>query len=446
MAAGHRALPLVAFALAVALGACAPHRDLYPRLDDLARNGRYLEAAKLVESSKDTYSERNEVLFNMDRGVFYHYAGDFAKSNEAFEQAERRIDELFTESITGHVVAFAVNDNTLPYSGEDFERVIINIYRALNYAQLGQIEAALVEARKVDQKLDLINRQYEPDKRNVYKEDAFARFLMGVFYQIGGSRDDLNDAFISDRLALGIYEKDFSKNYGVYPPIALKSNYVTSAAFMGGEELETAQRQFPTIPPLRPAEKQGKGQLYFIHFAGRGPVKVENAILAHMPDGYLMKIAFPGYVRSPYVISGSRVEIGGGPAITLDVGEPIGPIAFKNLDNRKTRIAAKAIARATTKYLATKALTGGRRRDDMAGALLGLAANVAAVATEQADLRAWQTLPDRILVGRVWLEPGRHRVRVIYTGSGGGVVSTRELGEIEVKPGATRFVLLHTNS
>ena len=72
--------------------------------------------------------------------------------------AEQRIDDLYTESLAGHVGAFLINENTLPYRGEDFEGVMINFYRALNYIQLGNVDEAMVEARKVKEKLLVINR------------------------------------------------------------------------------------------------------------------------------------------------------------------------------------------------------------------------------------------------------------------------------------------------
>jgi len=447
----RRAFPWRAAALACGLAlvlaaGCTPHRELYPRLDGLARAGKYAEAAQLVEKNRETYGERNEVLYNLDRGVFLHYAGEYRKSNQAFEAAERRLDELFTRSVSGEVGAFLSNDNTLPYRGEDYEAVVVNIYRALNYVMLGQKDEALVEARKVDLKLDLINRAYAPGEKNVYKEDAFARYLMGVLYEQGGTRDDLNDAYISNRLAASIYEKDFARHYSVDVPDTLKVNLLTTARFMGREELERARQKFPNVPLLEPELKREQGELYFVHYAGRAPDKVEDAIMAHMPDGYLLRIAFPRYRRRSYLVTGSRVVVNGSVAARLEEAEPIGDIAIQSLANRKGRIQAKAIARATTKYLATRAASQAARRDsELAGALTFLAGNVASAVSEQADLRAWETLPDRILMGRVLLAPGTYRIQVQFTGAG-GVVSTRDLGQVQVEAGRTRFFILHTNS
>lgn len=433
-------------ALALALAACSPHRALYPRIDQLSSEGQYVQAASLVEHNKDEYGARNSVLYNLDRGVLYTYAGDYKKSNEAFAAAEHRMDDLYTQSISRNVAAFAVNDNTLPYRGEDFEQVIVNVYRAINYVQLGRIDDALVEARKVNLKLERINDQYPEGKKNVYKEDAFARMLAGVLYEMGGTFDDINDAYISDKLAANAYAKDFAPDYGVTAPTLLQRNLLTTAQAMGHEELNAAEKRFPGTP-LIPLQRLAKeGQLYFIHFAGRSPVKVEDDIRAVMPDGHLLKIAFPRYKRVYYLINGSRVLADGQPAITLQEAQPIGSIAIENLANRRGRIAAKAIARATAKYMASRELQERARRQGGPGAelLAFVAGTVYTEASEQADLRSWQTLPDRVLIGRVLLPPGRHHLQVQYTTGGGSVVATRDLGQVNVAAGETRFFILHT--
>jgi hypothetical protein len=432
---------------ALAAGGCSPHRELYIDLEKLAAAGKYEQAAQVVQKAKSEYGERNEVLWNMDLAVFYTYAGQYDLSNQALERAERRIDALFTESISGNVAAFISNDNTLPYKGEDFESVVVNIYRALNYAGLGKLESALVEARKVDQKLNHINSQYAPSEKNAYKEDAFARLLMGAFYEAGGSRSDLNDAFISNRLATGIYDKEFQPIFQAAAPDVLRSNLITTAEFMGREELEQSKAKYANTPFISLDDKKKQGQVYFVHFAGRAPVKVEENVAQIMPDGNVFKIAFPKYSRAPSVINGSRVLVDGQVSTQLQVGHPTASIAIRSLEDRMGRIRAKAIARAVTKYMAGKALRDSQNRESAGRQLLAFAAAAAYnIASEQADLRAWQTLPSDILIGRVLLPPGKHKLAVQYLTAGGAVVATKDFGELEVPAGGTKFIVFHTNN
>ena len=186
--------------LALLLLSCGPSGRYYTKVDRYLAEGEYDRADSLIEKNQGEYGATNSVLYDMDRAMTLHLAGRYAGSNRHLESAERRIDDLYTQSVTSHAGAMLTNDNTLPYEGEDYEKVFINVIGALNYVYLGQWDDALVEARKVDHKLNVLNDRY--DKKNVYKEDAFARYLSGILYE---GRGEWNDAFISYRKAYETY-------------------------------------------------------------------------------------------------------------------------------------------------------------------------------------------------------------------------------------------------
>src|SRR5215510_9097220 len=100
----------LAFLALLLLAGCSAHREIYPELEKLAAAGKYAQAAEVVVKAKDAYGATNEVLWNMDLGVLYTYAGKYELSNQAFERAEKRIDALFTESVSGNIGAFISND------------------------------------------------------------------------------------------------------------------------------------------------------------------------------------------------------------------------------------------------------------------------------------------------------------------------------------------------
>lgn len=455
LAAAHRSaarllagtLHLAVVLLALGAASCSSFRELYPKVDALAASGQYDQAAALISKFKDEYGARNAVLYHLDMGTMLHYAGKWKESNDHFAAAEQRMDELYTESITGNVGAFIVNDNTLPYRGEDFEQVIVDLYQALNWIQLGNLENALVFSRKVDQKLDFINRQYDVDKKNVYKEDAFARLLTGTLWEASGGTEGLNNAYISYNTAWGVYDQDFSRNYQVRAPAVLGPDLLTTAMFMGSDELALAKRRYANIDPMSPQDIRAKyGQLFVVHYAGRSPVKVESGFQGTYGTLYV-KVVFPEYRRVPYTITGSQVLMDGRIADRLDPADPIGSIAITNLQNREARIKTKAIARAGAKLAANLALQKAARDKggDAAGLFAAVLGGVATAATEQADLRCWQTLPDRILFGRVLMPPGKHHIAAqLLTGSG-AVAATKDFGEMEVPPGQVKFILLQSN-
>jgi hypothetical protein len=444
-----RPAPFSLLLLGLFLFSCAPSIKHYPQINQYLISQDYDSAYKLVQERKKTYAKRNAVLYYLDEGMISHLAGRYKDSNQSLSQAESIMEELYTKSISKQAASFLISDNTIPYRGEDFERAMVNLFMALNYVGLGSWEDALVEARKVDNKLSVINSQYEVEKRNVYKEDGFIRFLMGALYEAGG---EINDAFISYRKAEEIYRSDYLPNYGVRPPTFLIANLLTSAHAMGfNEEMAEIQRQYPDLASIGSADKMEMAEIFFIHYNGLGPEKVEKHLLVPMPDKFIVKIAYPVFRKRSYRISHGEITLrnwGSGrsyrfPTVLM---ENIASIAITNLKNRINRIKAKAIARATIKYLASKGAEEVAK--DQGGELLGLlvkaTANVASHVTEQADVRQWRLLPAEIRVGRTVIPAGEYSGKIEFVDSGGSFISSREIALFSVKEEEKRFFIHRT--
>ena len=93
------------------------------------------------------------------------------------------------------------------YAGEDHELVLMHYFKALNFLRMNQFDEALVECRRINNKLNLLNDRYEK-KKNRYRRDAFALNLMGIAYEASG---DVNNAFIAYRNAYEAYDEDYTK-------------------------------------------------------------------------------------------------------------------------------------------------------------------------------------------------------------------------------------------
>jgi len=428
---------------------CAAKVKHYPVINQHLSNQNYEQALKVIKDNKDAYPKRNAALYYMEEGILAHFALHYKESNKSLSRAEQIMDDLYTRSISKQTASFLINDNTIPYRGEDFESAMVNLFMALNYTGLGLRDEALVEARKVDNKLNIINSRYSKDKKNVYKEDAFIRFLMGVLYE--GDGED-NDAFISYRKAEEIYRTDYRQNYGVSPPVLLIENLLSSAKAMDFiEELTEIQGQYSGVTFIAPAKKKAMAEIYLIHYNGLGPEKVENRWIVPLPDGYIVKIAHPKFKKRYYQIVRSVTTLknltsGVSYEFSTFLMENIGSIAVKNLENRIGRIKAKAIARATTKYLATKVVSKKVKEKEgkLAGLLVQVAGNITSAATEQADIRHWRLLPAEIRVGKIAVQPGEYEGRISFVNASGATITSREIERFTVERGEKRFFTYRT--
>jgi hypothetical protein len=431
--------------------ACAPQMRMYPAIDQLMAASDFASAIELVEKNREQYGKRDYLIYLMDQAILAHYAGNYAKSAKILREAGQEFEERYTESITKCGATWLVNDLAADYRGEDFESVMISLFNAINYAKLGEMAGALVEARRVDNRLNLINSKYDKDKKNVYKEDGFARFLMGILYEAGGTSQDLNDAYISYKKAYKIYKDDFSLNYGAPPPPSLKENLLSVAAFMGIEEWADWKRSLPGVNFWTLEQREKEAEVYVIHYNGKAPVKVEETIIVPLPDGHVIKIAFPRYEERPRNICSSVIcaSTGAGKPIYRSrsvLAEHIGRIAMKNLENRKVRVKAKAVARAAAKYVSGKTVSDKirKRQGDMAGLFADILTTAVAVATEQADLRCWRTLPAEIRVAKLVVKPGDYRITAECLGRRGSVVRRLDAGRYTLEAGDKRFIIFHT--
>jgi len=428
------------FILAFIFSSCATSPMIQPQINSLVVAEQFDYALKLLENNEQSYGSNNRLLYLLDYGLVLHYAGRYQESIMVFEQAKMEFDKMITVSLSRQAGTWLMNDNTAPYRGEDFERVMINVFQALNFAALNKFEEALVEARNADSKLSLFNRQYERDQKNVYKEDAFARLLMGIMYEAVGTRADLNDAHISYAKAVKIYEEDYELFYGIPTPRILKENILATAKFMGSEEYDYFGKKFEGTPFVSLSEKQHKAELYLIQYHGYSPVKHQTAIPIPLPGGYLTKFTFPKYeVRKNPHVEGVFKAVGQNEVsidFDLEKGEDLSAIAIQNLDNRKVRVIAKAALRAFGKYSVERIQENhieGKYGKDTAK-WFRYVSSLYNIHSEQADLRSWQTLPAGIRLSRIIVDPGEY-----------GIFFNENLLEhVRCKPGEKRFIVVRT--
>ncbi len=428
---------------AVVLTACAgPSRSYRTGLNARLAAYDYAGAQAEIEGAKSSeYGEKNAVLYYLDRGMVLHDAAKYEESDRDLETAEGRMEDLFTRSVSRGAGTFLLNDNTTKYSGEVFERALLNAFRALNFVFLGNTDEALVEARKVTAYLARFNEFMQG--KSGYKDSAFAQYLSGMLFEQSGSRDD---ARISYKAAEAAF-KDYAADYG------------------------TPEPQFK-IPPYSKLEKLGLGEIVFLHYNGPAPMKISRtfqvawneAMLAvnqsgkDEPDaarfrnavnagilGDAITVAYPEYVQDPYTIAGSRIAAGGAETDSLLI-EDISGIARQCLEEKNAAIRLRAIARAAIKFVLARAASA--EVEKRAGAGLGLLAKMitsaAGAATETADTRGWTTLPAQIRMARLAVAPGRQDVTITFTDRAGNPTGNIIFRDVEVIKGRRTYLQYRT--
>lgn len=443
---GYFILPLL---FGGVLSACGPNLNHYRKLNEQLVAQNYEAALEYQRKGKNDYAKRDRLLYYLDEGLLAHYADHYDESNASLLKAERIMADLYTRSVSKEAMSFLINDTANDYRGEDFEAALVNLFLAINYVQLGQLDEALVEARKVDSKLNTFNDQYPAGKKNIYKEDAFIRYLMGILYAASG---EVNDAFISFRKAEHIYRKDYKPNYGVSPPATLIEDLLWSAAEMDFQgEYSRFRKMYPEIATSFKEKTSDEALVYFIQYNGKGAEKVERSIFVPMPDKYMVKLAYPEFIRPAYNVTGVQISLTNMGNKKLyqtysHVMENISAIAEKNLKNRIGRIMAKTVARVTAKYLAAKAAEKKALKDgdkDLAK-IIKYTFQTYMIAFEIADIRHWRLLPAEIQVGRARLPPGRYEGTIQLLSRNGNTITSQPVAPFSLAKGETKIVTFRT--
>jgi hypothetical protein len=374
---------------------------------------------------------RDRLLGALDRGVVLHTLGRAEESNAAFAEAEQIFRETDVTDISDVTTSFLINDYQLEYKGEDFERVLVHPFKALNYLALGKPDEALVECRAANELLVEIQEKYET--KSVYSEDAFARYLSGIIFESEGNR---NDALVAYRLALSAFEKH-GASYGTPLPPSLASSLLRLAEAQGLDGLEAEFRaRWPEAARTPYAARREMGEFVLVLENGPAPVK-EEARFDVAVDDEIFSIAFPVYKEIPPRAACAVFRVGDASARTEIAGN-VAAIAVKDLEDRYHRVVAKAIARLAVKHAEVAEL---KKKNTILGYLLNFVNTV----NERADLRSWETLPANFQIARIAVPPGSYEnVEMDLVSPRGDVLETVGLGAWEVGPGETRFLHFRT--
>lgn len=417
------------FLFVLLISSCATYYQKAAEFNSSIESGNIEKAKKLLDKDEKSQDGKNRLLYFMNKGTVEMLSGNYTKSNEYFNEADIIIED-FQKKIGTQALALISNPMATEYGGEDFERVLIHYYKAMNYIQLGQKEDAIIECRRINLKIQQLNDKYT--KKNKYSEDAFGLNLMGIIYESAG---ETNDAFISYRNAIESYEKIYVPQFKTEIPLQLKKDVIRTAYEMGfDEEGRLFEEKFKLKNEPR---NKNNGELIFFWNNGLGPVKAENSInfsILKGQGGYVtfvneewginipfplpegkstnsalgdlefIRVAFPKYVeRKPYYTHAS-IEANA-QVYNLEVAEDINAIAFKSLQDRMLREMANSLFRLATKKAAEYA---ARDQNQNVGSLVGIVNAI----TEKADTRNWQTLPNTISYSRISLPPGAQEIKL----------------------------------
>jgi hypothetical protein len=424
---------LILFPILLTMASCASTKTYqyqYVEANEQLAKRDFAAASLIIEGYRDqTYKEKDRVLYNLDVGMLYHYAGEYEKSNAALSEAERGIEELYTKSISKMLTSGILNDNALDYGGEDYEDIYLNVFKGLNYIALGDPESALVEIRRIHIKLNILEDKYRklieeynqsdeaegeitPIETRFYN-DALARYLGLLLYRYENSldsarieRDNIEQAFKNQKQ---LY--DFPLNE--LPELTMDRDmaHLSIIAFSGMAPRKLAETFYlTTLPGVVMITSASQSEEYV-----KSNVGFNFLSMPGIDGGFHFKFEYPRMD-----LMGSRANrivlvLDGVPVKEIPLFEKMESISKEIFRIKQPLVIGKSILRTVTKgILKESAKDQMNEAGPMAGLLMGIALDVAVDATENADLRTSQYFPAYAHTLDIKIPAGEHTVAVEY--------------------------------
>lgn len=376
--------------------------------------GNYVAAAAEVEiqAAKHAASEKDGLVWNLERGAIMRGAGEFDNSLASFTVAEDQVQSAESQAktqVSSEAVALATNLAQLPYKGYFYDRIMLNTYQAMNHMMLGDVDASRVELNRASQRQrDALNE----NAKRIEKAEAEADKVEEVQLADGSSyvgKAQENEGFQTNLDA--VYKEEDG--------VALYSDYVNPfTVFMDGlfflsnpysaSDLERSRKSFHRASQMAGSNQYLKEDLkladaaatgapvnnmtYVILETGSAPyrkeIRIDIPVFLVSGDVPYVGAAFPQLAYNDDYLSALEVNTGSSILRSEKICS-MDSVVKTEFHNELPIVITKTLVAAGTKAIAAYAISEATDGNIFAK----VATSVYQLAMNKADLRTWRSLP-----------------------------------------------------
>lgn len=378
-------------------------------------------------------------LLLLDRGMISQAQGEYFAAARDLEAADERLEYLdISDDAVGAIGKYVYSDSSTKYVASPVEKLTLNSINMLNRLAIRDLAGARVEAKRYT-----VMREYLSESGPAGVRGTLGAYLAGfVFERLGETNAALR--YYDEALAGG----DLVTLAPAVARLAARDSY-------RGQNLEAFLRAHSAEP--MPASKSATEILTIVSL-GRAPIKVSE----RMPIGAAIGVAGTyitgdlevlGYTATKVLVYPVLLPQGGafstanvavdGQASAVEMATDIGAELTAEYEEMKPKILGAAISRMIVRAAAAEgARVAGKQAGGDAGSILGwvaaLLTEATLVAFDQPDTRSWTLLPERVLVARTSVRPGRHKVDVDLV----GMDSERRSFDVELPEGGFAVIVV----
>jgi uncharacterized protein len=392
--------------------------------------GRADSALRAVSNRKSVLSPDDRLLRVLYQGTAARYAGKYREAGRFFDDAYQLTEDRFTKSASQTALALVTNDRALSWTPGQSERLLINLNALLAYSDARDVDASVVEARRLSA---LLARFGDPQDGERQARASLHLVAAAAFRAAGDEQDALVSFRNAARIGAAVdssapaandsvgdvyvvVERGFAPHkvaVGLTLPVWSSASTVAASSserMLGNfANLRNGGVWWDDVPSWRFNDQRYWGR--------------------PMAAAYMLDLSWPVLRRARQVRGTLQVRSAG----TTVSGSSLGEMDISELlagDYRRDRgaILTRTIARGVAKYATSRAVEEAaealarkdkdkdKDKDDSGARAVGTVArvltNIATSAIERADTRMWSLLPGSVSVIRLRLPAGVHELMV----------------------------------
>jgi hypothetical protein len=465
---------LTAFSLILTTGCSSIYtaRSQKEGLMKLYVAGDFEKAIAIVnEKTEARAGTGDELMWRLEQGKIKFDNGDYKGSLEAFERCEVLIKEFDDRAAINAREAGAetgsafTNQNALPYQGFNYDRILLNTYKALDYFALEKPSDAFVELRRAYERQkeaekkfeDKIKKQDEENKKEGEKAGSQVSFedLENKYPKLKTSFDDMKsksnktygnlmNPFVTYMSGIRYLlnknyseaDVDFRNLYRMDTENPLiQKYYVTTSQIMANKIPKELSSVKPFNYPL------DTNVVYVIFENGIAPALREQKLQIILPTGY-SGIAYSDLEYFPVSIGNLVITDSAGNSyktVTISAMDSVVSQEYKEIfPGMITRLVISTIvkeAASAAALVAASQVNGAGGVAAVVGTVIGT--SIYKYTFNTADTRCWQTLPREFQTVNM-PRPSDGILKISATSPDGTMVST---APVEVKIEKKRAII-----
>jgi hypothetical protein len=372
----------IIFVLFVAVS-CATYQNKVNEPRQQLKNGQFTAAIETFERLANEES-RDQLVYQMDYATSLQIAGRFEESSRAFIKADKLVDLNDYHSVSNVVGATLGGEEMIQYKGESFEKFFINTFNAINFLMLGRLDDSLVEARRINEKINKMRLE----GRKPYEQSPFARYLAAVLWE---AQKNYDSAYI-----------EYEATYNLDPqnPFIAQDLLRSARLARRPEALKKWKEAFGDLKESPDSLVKENGELIIVFQQGWGPEKQAR-------QQYRYPELYPVFSRT----RSSQIEINN-QTLKTEIVYNVSKVAIETLREDYAALVARRVGGVAAKAVVADQF---RQKNELLGSVAWIAMNL----SDRADLRQWSTLPETVQMARIFLKPGTYNLKMFGTDSFG---------------------------